>query len=760
MPSRNSVSLLFLLLLPSAWPATAERTSATRRVFHYQIVEDAGGAWGRILGAAGLLPGAEEGSRVIVRRKGPASEAPSWRTQVERGSYLILEGASPLAAGFGFDSTGETLPVRRIVDQRSPELSIIWEHEARAPVVEAPSDAKVFARERWTGAPLAAGRRLGLGGVLWLATPPGERGHERYPYILAALRDLGLDPPFRSKRLWAFFDPSYRSRVDLAYFADRWRRSGISALHVAAWRYFEPDAERDAYLERLIGECHRRAIRVYAWLELPHVSERFWRDHPEWREKTAVLQDAHLDWRKLMNLAGPDCAQAVAEGTRALLGRFEWDGVNLAELYFESLEGFENPARFTPMNDVVRGRFRDLHGFDPMELFDGSTQADDPRLRKFLDFRAGLAKELQESWLREIEGYRKRMPNLDVVLTHVDDRFDPRMRDLIGADSSRTLPLLDRHDFTFLIEDPATVWSLGPERYPEIASRYLPLTTRPGKLAIDINIVERYQDVYPTKRQTGTELLRQIHLSSLAFPRVALYAEHSLLRPDVEFVPSAAAGAERVEVIADKVVVTARHSVGVPWNGPALVDGVLWPVVDDETVWLPGGTHTIEPAERPPVLRLTDFNGRLESAAATGDGLEISYRSTAPAYALLDKLPSHIEIDGAEAPLEALEAGGRFLLTLPRGQHLVTMRLASTAAAGQNVRRASGPASPPASSCIPPSAPRRALPTSSRRSPSAGTSSARASRTGRRSPSPYHASRASSGPARRGSFEPPPPARR
>ena len=51
----------------------------------------------------------------------------------------------------------------------------------------------------------------------------GERGYERFPYLLNALTDLGVEPPFRSNRLWAFFDSSYRSRVDLDYFAARWR---------------------------------------------------------------------------------------------------------------------------------------------------------------------------------------------------------------------------------------------------------------------------------------------------------------------------------------------------------------------------------------------------------------------------------------------------------------------------------------------------------------------------------------------------------
>src|SRR2546421_283674 len=94
-----------------------------------------------------------------------------------------------------------------------------------------------------------------------------------------------------------------------------------------------------------------------------------------------------------------------------------------------------------------------------------------------------------------------------------------RMKDGIGADVTRVLPQLETYDFTFLIEDQATVWNLGPQRYPEIAKRYEPLTQHAGKLAIDINIVDRYQDVYPTKQQTGTELFQLVDLASTAFPR-------------------------------------------------------------------------------------------------------------------------------------------------------------------------------------------------------------------------------------------------
>ena len=459
-------------------------------------------------------------------------------------------------------------------------------------------------------------------------------------------------------------------RADVEYFAERWRQAGIAALHVAAWHFYEPDAERDRYLRSLIEACHRRGILLYAWLELPHVSEKFWNDHPEWREKTAVLQDAHLDWRKLMNLNNRECVRAVAAGVGELVRRFDWDGVNLAELYFESLEGVGNASRFTPMNDDVRERFRRERGWDPIEIFKSRT--DIASRRAFLDFRAELARRMQEDWLAEVERLRQGKPHLDVVLTHVDDRFDAGMKDAIGADAARVLPLLDKRAFTFLIEDPATVWHLGPQRYQEIARRYAPLTARRERLAIDINIVERYQNVYPTKQQTGIELFQLVHLASAAFPRVALYFENSIAAADVPLLPTAGAVVSRVERIGGKLAVESPFGVGVRWSGPVLVDGAPWPVAGPSVVWLPAGAHTIEPAPGPAAgARVIDFNGDLLSARYQKGGMvELSYRSASRALAVLDRKAVRVSVDGVES---AIEYAGPLTLVMPRGQHLVTI---------------------------------------------------------------------------------------
>jgi hypothetical protein len=357
-----------------------------------------------------------------------------------------------------------------------------------------------------------------------------------------------------------------------------------------------------------------------------------------------------------------------------LIGRFDWDGVNLAELYFESLEGMGNPSRFTPMNAEVRAEFRSARGFDPLELFHPavpgqSAPAKTPGPRAFLDYRAALALRIERQWLAELDSFRRSKPDLDLVLTHVDDRFDAGMRDAIGADAAAVLPLLDSHNFTFLIEDPATVWHLGPQRYQAIADRYRALTPHRDRLAIDLNIVERYQNVYPTKQQTGTELFQLVHAAAANFQRVALYFENSLLPPDLNLLASSAAAVTRIEKIGPKTVVDSVFGAGLPWKGPTWVDGLPWPACDGAVVWLPAGPHAVESGPAVSAPRLLRLNADLKAARILSAGaIEFSYQASSRAIAVLERPPAAVQVDGSTMP----GPHGAVLL-LPRGQHLVSV---------------------------------------------------------------------------------------
>lgn len=620
--------------------------------------------WEKVLGSVGMAKGSATGAQILVL--GPAAKGYDVEFLAQK-HIVVLEGVLPPGA----KPSATTVSVRRVVDVHNPSLQIVWKDALEIQSTSLPAAFQVFASEKWKNAPLLAGKRTGEGAVLWLATAPGTTGMERYPYLLQALTDLGLELPLQSRSLWAFFDSSYRIRADPDYLARRWRAAGVSVLHVAAWHNMEADPTQDEFLKNVIEACHRNAILVYAWLELPHVSDKFWADHPEWRENTALGQDANLDWRKLMNLSNPQCRKAVSKNVSELLSRFDWDGVNLAELYFESLEGASNPARFTPMNDDVRAEFRTLAGFDPKLIFDPQSQyyasKNPSALRQFLDFRAVLASRMQSDWLSKIQEIRKAKPYLGVVLTHIDDRFDPAIRDELGADIARTLPLMKSEKSTLLVEDPANLWDLGPDRYPKLATKYRELTADTNSVGVDINVVERYQDVYPTKKQTGVELFELVHEAAASFGRVALYFENSIGKQDLPLLPAAASTAHISAAENGGFEITSRDLTRVDYHSPAAVDGRVWPVQGGNWVLLPSGTHRLTSGTLPAVA-LADFNGDLRSGFARPNSSAVSYISKTRAIAVLGSPVASIKVDGV--PFAEAEPAGKAIL-LPAGEHLV-----------------------------------------------------------------------------------------
>jgi hypothetical protein len=256
-------------------------------------------------------------------------------------------------------------------------------------------------------------------------------------------------------------------------------------------------------------------------------------------------------------------------------------------------------------------------------------------LRKFLDFRASLAARLQEEWLGRLTQLKKTKPQLDLVLTHIDDRFDASMRDKLGADAPRLLASAQERGVTFLVEDPATIWHLGPERYTEIAKRYAPLTKRADLLAIDLNIVERYQDVYPVKQQTGTELFQLVRSASDSFARVALYFENSIVPADWPLLAASAAPVRKAKWTGPNLELDSPQPLSVAWPGCAQVDGREWPVQDGERVFVPAGNHKLTPCTQLPARRLTDFNGNLLDARIIKGRIRVKYESRSRAIALV-----------------------------------------------------------------------------------------------------------------------------
>ncbi len=122
-------------------------------------------------------------------------------------------------------------------------------------------------------------------------------------------------------------------------------------------------------------------------------------------------------------------------------------------------------------------------------------------------------------------------------------------------------------------------------------------------------------------------------------------------------------------------MIDSKFGAGIPWNGPAKVNGRLWPVANPDTLWLPPGPVAVEPSTAVPPMRILDFNGDLKTASAQANSVEVSYNSAHRAIAILDRQPGAVEIDGAPVQADWLTVNGRHTILLPKGQHVVTFLL-------------------------------------------------------------------------------------
>ena len=206
-----------------------------------------------------------------------------------------------------------------------------------------------------------------------------------------------------------------------------------------------------------------------------------------------------------------------------------------------------------------------------------------------------------------------------------------------------------------------------------MAEKYRELTPDRRQIAVDINVVERYQDVYPTKKQTGVELLELVHEAASSFANVALYFENSLENQDLTLLPAAATTAKATPMGVDEMEMDAAEPTRVAWQGPAEIDGKLWPLHNMDSLLVPAGKHRISAGTSISAITISDFNGDIRSASSSPIGVHLSYASRSRAIATLGSPVSSVEVDGA--PFWKREGGvnaGEILL--PAGQHVVSFR--------------------------------------------------------------------------------------
>jgi uncharacterized protein YdaL len=622
---------------------------------------------------------------------------------VGRGGNVVTDMPTELAKELGIASGGTRLRVTHVRDRYFPDERIVWRYPQLATKFDAEGLEQVFCVDEDTDAPLAIGKSFGRGRVIYFSTrfdPRSREGYSLYPYLLEYIaRYLRLGPVIRRDGLEVYFEPGSRARtMSTEALVKQWVRLGVSAIHVSGWHQY-PKYTYD--YRRLISLAHANGILVYAWIEPPQVSQKFWNEHPGWREKNVNHADARASWRYPVALTDTACLRAMVSEYRALLEQFDWDGVNVAELYFDSGRGFLDPMLFTPMHQSAIDDFRRKYGFDLDDVLDSISvdywKVNPDARRLVVDYRVKVLEGVYEKILHMVGQIAAGHPGFQVIVTAMDSYSAPEMREYLGVDMNSILALQKKYGFLLQVEDPERLWATPPSRYIEIGNRYARLLTDRAKLMLDLNIVSvRKADQvtpFPTLMQTGTESFLLVRTASLGAPRMTIYSESSVNPQDLKYFPFALASEVRYRRTARGYEVSSPYSFTLklpPGVRSIRIDGMLHSPSRENGFLIPAGTHTVETGgDQGPAFstheldtRILSINANLLTVAQGIRTVSFTYESATRVLVALNREATALTVDGSAYHSIPLRGNDCFTLMLPPGNHAVNVVLGDVVSYG------------------------------------------------------------------------------
>jgi hypothetical protein len=623
----------------------------------------------------------------------PAESILQIKDAISKGACIFFDGSPDIKDMFGMKLNKNLLKVKRIRDKMFYNTLLYWPFSDTIFSLDTTKiNFTVISVDDSTNFPLMVSGLLGTGKYIYfpnLFDPYTNKGYTRYPFFIELLDSIFGPITVAERRLVEmYFDPGMNVfPINYDELARKWKRQMIKKIYAAGWYYDNEDID----YSRLIKACHENGILVYCWLEPPMVSKKFWDGNPEWREKTASLRDAHVDWRFLMNLADSSCRKKVFADTKEMLINFDWDGVNLAELYFDPIyDGRENPANFTPMNMTSRNEFKIISGFDPISLFDSASihywKLGDSDWRKYISYRKDLCFRLKTKYLDFLMNLNKNKSGFELMLTAIDVSLAPVLSDYIGEDFKNTLTLFEKYPITLQIEDPAACWGLTPERYDKLGQYYSKYITNKNRLVFDCNIVASHEEGsggFPSEKPTGEEIRQIVYNMSLSGIRPAFYSEDAFFKGDFKNISSTLARETKITEVNDstwKIITPYQVSVhtGVIKN-IIYMDSKIWRAGEDGIIIVPKGEHlfTFKTLKRNNQdIRLNSISGDLESADFTNNTITFTYSEQfTSCYAIVNKSPSSFEIDSVQINCEVFKNySSTYSVKLPKGRHMVRIK--------------------------------------------------------------------------------------
>ena len=581
---------------------------------------------------------------------------------VKSGGNLITDANNELASEMGIKFSNLKIKVGKVRDKYFPEESITWYFPELVNKIQNNDIDEIFCYDELTQTPMAIGRQADKGRMIFINSrfdPYSQEGYSFYPYLLNYVKDyFRLRPIVRTDNLEVYFDPGFRRTISIENLVKQWVNEGIKRIHVAGWHQY-PKYTYD--YKRLIDLAHANGILVYAWLEPPQVNQKFWNEHPEWREKNYRNKDVAPSWRYPVALTDPKCVEAVKQEYVKFLNSFDFDGVNLAELYFESGEGFNTPDLFTPMHPSARNEVMKKYGIDLSKIFSENSRfywKNNPYVEKsIIDYRVSKLNEVYETLLPALYGIAAGKKGFEVIVTAMDSFGSPELRRNLGVDMNEIIRLQKKYGFALQVEDPENLWSTDPMRYVEIGKKYLSLIGDKDKLLLDLNILNFRNSSkptpFPTLIQTGTESFLLVNASSIGALRFTVYSESSINPQDLPYLSYASATMVNYGYAQNGYQFTSPVSFVIKLPDAIKyikIDGNIVSPYRDNLYTIPAGTHQIDtdnqslPSFSTYELqtKIVSFTGMLQSVEYGVNDLKFEYISNNRTLVSFNREPSAI----------------------------------------------------------------------------------------------------------------------
>ena len=625
---------------------------------------------------------------------------------ISNGGNLVTDSKNPLAQDLGVKFGTTVMRLEKVRDKLFPEDVLSWGTFESVYRINVEENDEILCTNDLNDAPVVILRNYGKGKIIEISArfdPISGAGYARFPYLIEWLKYYAhLYPVLRRDFVEMYFDPGLHRNISIETLAKLWAERGIRIIHVAGWHEY-PKFTYD--YDRLIRVCHAYGIIVYVWIEPPQVSKKFYDDHPEWHEKNYKGEDVRPDWRYPVALTDSNCLRAASEWTKNLLSNHDWDGVNIAELYFGGEGAPADPQLMTPFNQSARDLFKKKYGFDPVQLFQSNSshyyKSSPQDWQSFLNFRAALVTKLTAHYLQLARDAFENKPGTQIVLTVLDEKDFPELRNTIGVDIDQLIKLRSQYNFALQVEDPESNWNSDPRRYLEIGSRYKNLLGADSlDLMIDLNILSfrksNYNGMFPTLTPTGIESYLLVRSAAEAAPRMTIYSEATAYPQDISEFPYAIAAGATLRIDNGAFEVSSPFSTAMKLSDDVSqisIDGRSSYPVHKGYFLIPAGTHIVKIVN----TNVNPFESELIQSHISASscnlldlktfqrGVQFVYDSPVRCAVSFNKIPFAVFIDDHEIPFVVNKEEQNYGIILPAGRHRALVVLESTVSYGIDI---------------------------------------------------------------------------